>query len=390
VYLIPNPANKDQGLMALRLALAAIFKNEGPYVLEWVAHHRALGIERFFVADNDSTDETTALLIALAQAGIVYHLPFPTPAGRAPQMAAYEVILRRFRAAADWIAFLDADEFLVPAAPHRSLAEVIAKLDPGPDVGAIAVNWSLYGSSGHKQASPRPVAERFIRRAKQNHPLNRHYKSIVRPTAVEGDVENPHYFPLKEGFRVIHPDGSPVADVPGRTGLSTRILWDPIRVNHYVIKSWEEFHHRKRARGRATTDTRRGERFFAGHDLNDVADPMPRWLTTATAAESRRIERVLRKGTGTSPGRPLATWKAQLATLLRHASRGSEGVDAVEIEGDTALVRGAERSHPARSRAAGVSGPGCHLAGSDRDDRRPAAAVPPHRSSRALRWRRSR
>ena len=78
-----------------RLAVGAIFKNEGPYVLEWVAFHRVLGIERFFIADNNSSDETTVLLAALARAGIVDHLPFPSVPGQPPQPLAYEEILRR-------------------------------------------------------------------------------------------------------------------------------------------------------------------------------------------------------------------------------------------------------------------------------------------------------
>jgi hypothetical protein len=287
--------------MALRLALAAIFKNEGPYVLEWIAHHRALGIERFFIADNDSADETTATLAALARVGIVDHLPFPTVPDRPPQQAAYEEMLRRYRAEADWIGFLDADEFLVPAPPHRSLAEVLAAVGPGPDVGAIAVNWAIYGSSGEMQAGPRPVAERFTRRAERTHQANRHYKSIVRPWVVEGKVQNPHYFPLREGFRTIHPDGSGVTDVPGPKGLSTRILWNPVRINHYVVKSWDEFYHRKRARGRATRPgLLRDEAFFASHDRNEVVDPMPAWLVVASADECRRIELLLGR-TGAVP-----------------------------------------------------------------------------------------
>ena len=40
-----------------RLAIGAIVKNEGPYLLEWIAFHRVVGVDRFFIADNASTDE---------------------------------------------------------------------------------------------------------------------------------------------------------------------------------------------------------------------------------------------------------------------------------------------------------------------------------------------
>ncbi len=38
------------------LAICAIFKNEGPYILEWVAYHRAVGFDHFVLYDNASTD----------------------------------------------------------------------------------------------------------------------------------------------------------------------------------------------------------------------------------------------------------------------------------------------------------------------------------------------
>jgi hypothetical protein len=341
----------------MRLAVGAIFKNEGPYILEWIAHHRALGIERFFIADNDSTDETTAILAALARAGIIEHIPFPTVPGRPPQQAAYDMIVRRHQTDTDWIAFIDGDEFLVPAPPHRTLAEVLAALDPGPDIGAIVVNWALYGSSGQKQAEAGPVTARFTRRAEMNNTVNKPYKSVVRPAAVDGKVENPHYFPLRAGARTIHVDGSDVADAPGLPkGLSARTLWEPLRINHYIVKSWEEFHHRKVARGRATrTDKLRDESFFKGHDRNEVVDPMPPWLTAATKDEQRRIQTLLRsEAKGENRAAPSA-WKSWLGGLLPQAPQGARGVvEAIEIGGDSAVIRGWALT-PDRQAAAGFA-----------------------------------
>jgi len=89
-----------------RLAIGAIVNNEGPYLLEWIAYHRIVGIDRFFIADNASTDEGPGLLAALAAAGIVRHLPFPDRPGVRPQLPAYAEILHRCGGEADWIAFL--------------------------------------------------------------------------------------------------------------------------------------------------------------------------------------------------------------------------------------------------------------------------------------------
>ena len=75
-------------------------------------------------------------------------LPFPgRPDGR-PQLPAYAAILARHGSDADWIAFIDADEFLVPAAGLASLPALLAGTCADPLVGAVAVNWALYGSAG--------------------------------------------------------------------------------------------------------------------------------------------------------------------------------------------------------------------------------------------------
>lgn len=318
----------------VRLAVAAIFKNEGPYIHEWIAHHRALGVERFYIADNASTDETTATLAALAAAGIVRHLPFPTPPGRPPQQAAYELILRRHGGEAEWIAFLDGDEFLVPAEPHRTLAAMLDALDPGPDVGVIAVNWAVYGSSGLKAGASAPVAERFTRRAARGRLVNRHYKSIVRPAAVQGKVPNPHYFPLKAGFHAVHVDGTPVVDAPNQAkGLSSRIVWEPLRINHYIVKSWEEFYYRKRARGRAAkAGAERDASFFEALDHNDAVEPMPAWLVAAAAAEGRALDAAVQGRLPVSPDGGQGV-----------EPRGG-AVEGVEIHGEVALVRGWART----------------------------------------------
>ena len=66
------------------LAIGAIFRNEGPYILEWIAHHRLLGIEAIYICDNLSDDGSTELLAALDWAGVITHIPFPVPVASPP------------------------------------------------------------------------------------------------------------------------------------------------------------------------------------------------------------------------------------------------------------------------------------------------------------------
>lgn len=272
------------------LGIGAIFKNEGPYILEWIAFHRAVGVARFFIADNASDDGSGALLAALDRAGVIRHIPFPGRPGEPPQLPAYTEILRRHGSDADWIAFIDADEFLVPAPPERSLLPALASLDALTDVGAVAVNWAVYGSGGETEARPEPVIERFQSRARRNINLNKRYKSIVRVSACAGTSDNPHRFELRSGFRTVHADGTDLELFhPSRTGMSREVRWSPMRLNHYIVKSREEFD-RKRLRGRATkVDAVRAITFFDDHDRNEERAPMPPWLTDATRAGKDRI-----------------------------------------------------------------------------------------------------
>ena len=39
------------------LAVCAIYRNEAPYLREWIEFHRLVGVERFFLYNNESTDD---------------------------------------------------------------------------------------------------------------------------------------------------------------------------------------------------------------------------------------------------------------------------------------------------------------------------------------------
>ena len=281
-----------------RLAIGAIVRNEGPYLLEWIAFHRVLGVERFFIADNGSTDGGGAILAGLDALGLVRLLPFPDPPDRRPQLPAYAAILRRHGGEADWIAFIDADEFLLPApGPAQgagTLAELLAPAFADPRAGAVAVNWALHGSAGRLAAGPEPVVERFDRRAEREGLINHHFKSIVRTDAGPATAVNPHAFRLLAPYRTVHADGREVRPHPrGTPGLSAEVVWEPLRLNHYAVKSREEFMTRKLPRGRATTPLPRDPGFFERHDRNEVAERPHPALVAAARAEARHLARRL-------------------------------------------------------------------------------------------------
>ncbi|MFT2883511.1 glycosyltransferase family 2 protein, partial [Enterobacter sp. PR-089-C-ECC] len=102
----------------MKLFVAAIIKNEMDALLEWIAYHRVVGVSGFIIADNGSNDGSRAFLDGLEKLGIVSVLDFPDVEGQKPQLPAYERILRTCSTDIDLLAFIDADEFLVPLDPE--------------------------------------------------------------------------------------------------------------------------------------------------------------------------------------------------------------------------------------------------------------------------------
>ena len=91
------------------LAITSV-KNEGPFLLEWLAHHRAVGFTDFLVFSNDCDDGTDAMLDRLAELGWLTHLPNPGPWKEGPQWAALKrADAHPLVAQADWIAVIDVD-----------------------------------------------------------------------------------------------------------------------------------------------------------------------------------------------------------------------------------------------------------------------------------------
>jgi hypothetical protein len=61
-------------------------------------------------------------------------------------------------------------------------------------VASVAANWRCSGSSGHDDPPDAPVLSSYTRRATDDHPLNRHVKTIVFPAMTSTWVEHPHHF----------------------------------------------------------------------------------------------------------------------------------------------------------------------------------------------------
>lgn len=144
------------------LAILAV-KNEGSFLIEWLAHHRATGFSDFLVFSNDCTDGTDLMLDRLAEIGWLTHIRNEGPHPKGPQWAALKrAETEPLTAAADWILVLDIDEFVNIHAGDRSLSALLAAL---PQATAIPLTWRLFGNGGLVTYRDRPVTQEFTRAA---------------------------------------------------------------------------------------------------------------------------------------------------------------------------------------------------------------------------------
>ncbi|KPP91289.1 MAG: Glycosyl transferase family 2 [Rhodobacteraceae bacterium HLUCCA08] len=268
---------------APRIVLVSTMKNEGPYLLEWLAYHRAIGIEEFCLFSNDCTDGTNLMLNRLDQLGVVRHYDNPLGPRMDPQRAAYSRAGRMdWVRSADWVLIVDADEFLNVKVGDRSIQALIDALPPGTD--AVSINWRLMGSNGLAHMSDELVTRRFTRGSDFENPENGlvwGFKTLFRPAAFDFfGVHRPKFFKdktLTPGMvNWVNGDGKPLGDAYLKGGWRSNkanLGHGLAQVNHYAIKSREDFL-LKRLRGTANSKNkgRIDMDYWDKYDINTCED----------------------------------------------------------------------------------------------------------------------
>ena len=220
------------------VTLVAIAKNEGPYILEWIAHHLAIGFSQIVVYDNESTDDTADLLRRVTRrvekvSSVLW------PSGRlhindSPQTTAYNHAVASLWS--EWVMFLDLDEYLVPFG-DGSVQAFLARVPP--EASSVHVNWRGFGSGGVTSPDYGMVTTAFTRCAPAHWGNNSHFKSMARTRLVKEVFI--HNIETTTGTRVLSDLGE--FETYGN-GMSNRIVHDAIQINHYQCKTYEEFRRR--------------------------------------------------------------------------------------------------------------------------------------------------
>lgn len=163
-----------------KACIVATARNEGIYLLEWVAYHRALGFEEVVIYSNNNSDNSDLILGALADAGEIIWVKNEVDPKCDAQSKAYVHALTMLPETLEheWCAFVDIDEFIcINPLLFNGLKEFLHWHDR-QQVDAIAMNWVYFGSSGQVAWDDAPITQRLTVR---HETADAHIKTMFRP-----------------------------------------------------------------------------------------------------------------------------------------------------------------------------------------------------------------
>ncbi|MEJ6389487.1 glycosyltransferase family 2 protein [Gymnodinialimonas sp. 2307UL20-7] len=278
-----------------QILAVSMMKDEAPFLLEWVAHHLAVGFTDLLVYTNDCSDGTDTMLQRLETLGLAHHRVNDIAPGLKPQPSALnhaqaEPIVRT----ADWVIVFDADEFLCIRHPSASVEGL---LDDATAQGAngIVITWRIYGSAGKVDWSRAPVTEQYTRAAppfwnkgwgvktlfKFDH--TKWNLGIHRPKIKNKWLETD--FP--DRVKWLNGSGLPMEEYfkfRGWRSIRRTLGYEWCQMNHYAVKSVDSYAIRKFRGNVNNKKDKYNSDYWALQDRNEVED------RTALIHADRRAE----------------------------------------------------------------------------------------------------
>ena len=262
-------------------------KDEGPFILEWIAYYLSIGFTHFIVNSNDCSDGTDKILQRCEELGFLKHIDNPGPWKFGPQASAYANAMETsWYNEAEWILVCDVDEFLDIRIGGGTLDDLFQAL---PHADGFAALWQLFGHNGIVDFEDRFVVEQFTRAGELGaiSPHNlRAFKSLFRNNGSYRSISTHRpRGPIHEkadSFAWVDGDGDPLPPAMRRrgwaysttgAGFGQRLF----RMNHYAVRSIESYL-MKRLRGDVNTTAfhpkmeATGQAYWQLHCFNDVEE----------------------------------------------------------------------------------------------------------------------
>lgn len=220
--MLPSIAQPDRIVHPPRrkpfeMCVCTMTRNAAAVLREWVMYHAGIGVQRWFIYDNNSDDDIIAEIKYLERRG--YNVSRHFWPWIKTQEAGFSNCAIRARNDCDWIAFIDVDEFYYIRS-GESLTSIIRNYTASAEIGEIRTPCHSFGPSGLRNRPRGGVTEGYTCRVI----LPERHKSILKPESMNATLINVvHHFHLKDGFTF--------ADVDKEVMV----------INHYKYQVWEVF-----------------------------------------------------------------------------------------------------------------------------------------------------
>lgn len=234
-----KPSDKDYNV-----SICAIFKNEAAYLREWIEFHRIIGIEHFYLYNNNSEDDYMSVIAPYIEDGIVTLTQWTK---NQAQMECYKDCISKYSCKTKWLGFIDIDEFVVPKSTNN-IYDFLKKFEKNR--GAIKIYWRMFGTSGLIDRDTNSLVTETLTVC-----WPKHYSvgKCFYNTGFTFDGDSPKNNILHHMLWTKY-NGKNVPPVNAFNrvclGPVDKVNSDehPIQINHYFTKSYEEYA-KKRAKG---------------------------------------------------------------------------------------------------------------------------------------------
>ncbi|KAJ3681166.1 hypothetical protein LUZ60_015655 [Juncus effusus] len=211
--LKPFKKKKKKHLMCV----CTMVRNQARFLDEWIKYHSQIGIQRWFIYDNNSEDQIEETINSL------FHQNYQITLHQWPwvktQEAGFAHCALRSRSECEWTGFIDVDEFLYFPNETLTLKTLLKNYTNKPWIGELRTSCHSFGPS-HLKTAPKLVTLGYMCRvlAPERH------KSIIKPELLNPSLINVvHHFHLKDGVRYVN------------VGQGSMVI------NHYKYQVWEVF-----------------------------------------------------------------------------------------------------------------------------------------------------
>lgn len=251
------------------LSIAACFKNELPFLEEWIKYHLFIGIQHFYLANNDYyKTPANKLLLPYIKKGLVTVIPDCNLRG---QIKIMPELINLTKYQTRWLAVIDIDEFIYPQKQNCDIYNEIIRNYEKPNIAGIGLNWAIFGT-GNYVFHQNLVTQSYFKRAFKEDAFNKTIKLIVRPE----HVTNIRGHALFCDNKIIVNTLSELIEPKELKYKTEVVVWDHLRLNHYPLKSLEDFMNKAKfpymGKGYTVDNNQFWSQYFADFNKNDQKD----------------------------------------------------------------------------------------------------------------------